>query len=211
MIADLYAGKAATYDWVMNQARYSSAIRTILRTLSARMRPDARILDLGCGTGLGIAALIHRFSACNIVGVDCSPEMLQICRRKFPDVRLLVGDFNNGAKFIDLRTDRRASLRRGSFDLVVSTGAVSEYGMLETVIPMIYRLTRKKGLFINVGIKHNLLNRMFGRIWGFHPKGKTAFIQACRACGFTDVQSVNLPWRLFPTNILKFVVTARKG
>jgi len=210
MIADLYARKASTYDWVMKQARYSSTIRAILRMLSARMRPDARILDLGCGTGLGIAALVHRFPACNIVGVDCSREMLEICREKFPEARLLVGDFNKGGKFRDLRTGGRAGLRRGAFDLVISTGAVSEYGTLERVIPMIHRLTRKKGLFINVGIKRNLLNRMFGRVWGFRPKGKHALILACRTCGFRDVQSVNLPWRLFPTNLLKFVVTARK-
>ena len=210
MVVDLYAKAAGTYDWLMEKARYSSSIKQILATLLGGYSPAARILDLGCGTGLGIAALQHRFIQCNITGVDCSPEMLNICRDKYPEVTLLLGDFNRDRVFRGFQSKHRIRLRRGAYDLVISTGAVSEYGDLETVIPMVYKVTRKDGLFVNVGIKRNLLNRMFGRVWGFRPKGKHQFIRTCKECGFREVHSIILPWKLFPTNLLKFVVIARK-
>ena len=69
---------------------------------------------------------------------------------------------------------------------------------------------KSDGVFINIGIRRNLLNRLSGVFWGFKPKGPKEFIAACRHSGFSEIEHVPIPWRLFPTNILKYVVRATK-
>jgi len=206
----LYDNRAKVYDSLMGRARYASSIRTIIDSLSVRLRPRARILDLGCGTGLATAALADRFSRASIVGVDCSEQMLRICHAKFPGVELVVGDFNNGQGLRSFTSGRRVRLRDGSFDLIISTGAVSEYGLLDSVVPMVYSLLRDRGVFVNIGIKRNLINMMSGIVWRFHPKSRTRFISACRDSGFARVDVISIPWKLFPTNCLKYAVKAVK-
>ena len=55
------------------------------------LRPGAKILDLGCGTGKPIAQyLIGR--GFSVVGIDCSEKMLEIARQVVPEARLIQGD-----------------------------------------------------------------------------------------------------------------------
>ncbi len=65
-----------------------------------------RILDLGVGAGRTVPFL--RAISEDYVGVDFSAEMVDASRRKYPDVRIEVGDARDLSRFTD-----------GSFDLVV--------------------------------------------------------------------------------------------
>jgi SAM-dependent methyltransferase len=42
------------------------------------------IADLGCGTGTVMELLRRKFPRSRFVGVDCSPEMIRRCRKRFP-------------------------------------------------------------------------------------------------------------------------------
>jgi ubiquinone/menaquinone biosynthesis C-methylase UbiE len=48
-----------------------------------------RVLDVGCGTGRLVAALAER--GADVSGIDVSPEMLAVARRKLPNATLLDG------------------------------------------------------------------------------------------------------------------------
>lgn len=52
------------------------------------MAPEARILDLGCGTGLELNAYFGLNPSASVTGIDLAPGMLDALRRKFPDQRL---------------------------------------------------------------------------------------------------------------------------
>jgi len=210
MVLDLYGKNAGLYDWLMNRARYGPTLKAIISSLLANVLPNARILDLGCGTGLAMEALVQRFPRGNITGLDCSREMLNICQRKYPGTNLLLGDFNDDRQFCTYNDGNHAGLIDESFDVIISAGAVSEYGSLERAMPLIYSLMKDDGIFINLGIRKNLLNRLSGLIWGFKPRSAKEFIAACQGSGFQEVEYVRIPWRMFPTNILKYVVKARK-
>jgi SAM-dependent methyltransferase len=60
------------------------------------LEPHAEILDLGCGSGRPIARYLiehgHR-----ITGVDSSPDMIAMCRARFPDSQWQVGDMRTFA------------------------------------------------------------------------------------------------------------------
>lgn len=65
----------------------------------------ARVLDVGCGTGRLAAALSDQ--GAETTGIDPSPEMLAVARRKLP-----------GATFVEGRAERLPFMR-GSFDRIV--------------------------------------------------------------------------------------------
>jgi demethylmenaquinone methyltransferase / 2-methoxy-6-polyprenyl-1,4-benzoquinol methylase len=71
--------------------------------------PDARVLDVATGTG-AVALELVRQRGCSVVGIDRSPEMLAVARRRIADRRL-------GAS-IELHEGRAEKLpfADGSFD-----------------------------------------------------------------------------------------------
>lgn len=48
----------------------------------------AKVLDLGCGTGLELNAYFQRNETAQVTGIDLAPGMLQVLREKFPDKEL---------------------------------------------------------------------------------------------------------------------------
>jgi ubiquinone/menaquinone biosynthesis C-methylase UbiE len=56
-----------------------------------RLPPGARVLDVGCGTGLPSA---HQFATagCAVTGIDISPVMIEHARRNVPDARFILRD-----------------------------------------------------------------------------------------------------------------------
>lgn len=79
----------------------------LLRWLSARGAEVRSALDLGCGTGVLCEAL--HAAGIETLGVDRSPEMIDIARSRAPALRYAVMDF------VDQRPE-------GAFDLVTCTG-----------------------------------------------------------------------------------------
>jgi ubiquinone/menaquinone biosynthesis C-methylase UbiE len=73
---------AAHWDrWRRRNGGYHQQIRDQYRYLIA---PEARVLEVGCATGELLAGLKPREG----IGVDISPEMVDLARRKFPDANL---------------------------------------------------------------------------------------------------------------------------
>ncbi len=80
-------------------------------------KPGMRVLDLGTGTG----NLAARFTAlgCEVFGIDFSPKMLAVARRKVPDARFVRGDLLGNWEF----------LRGERFDLIVSAYVLHEFDL----------------------------------------------------------------------------------
>jgi ubiquinone/menaquinone biosynthesis C-methylase UbiE len=88
-ILDEYSHVASRYD-----SRWSFYIEATTRETLSRLplRPADRLLDVGCGTGALLAELSRIHPPNLLAGVDPSPEMLAVARRKLPEpVELLEG------------------------------------------------------------------------------------------------------------------------
>jgi SAM-dependent methyltransferase len=89
--ASLYA---ATYDALYRDKDYDGEVRLVRRLFSDHAEDAIRsVLDLGCGTGSHAIRLADL--GYEVVGVERSPAMLEVARRKSPDLELRQADIRD--------------------------------------------------------------------------------------------------------------------
>ena len=106
-----YAKWARQYDQQMLAGLNYISPALIAEEMTKYLKDKAaKILDLGCGTGLAVHTLVEQ-GFTNLYGIDLSREMIGVARRKGLYKGLQVGDVN-------LPLDYES----GSFDGVISSG-----------------------------------------------------------------------------------------
>lgn len=74
--------------WKKRGAYYYRELEKYLRFL---IPPDSSVIEIGCGTGETLAAL----NTVRGLGVDISPDMIEIAKKKFPHIEFEVGDLED--------------------------------------------------------------------------------------------------------------------
>src|SRR5687768_16417857 len=130
----LYDRRAGVYDGVMNVIRHEATRTNLLRSLPLphELPAGAQILNIGCGTGLVAECLLEKYPGVTITGLDVTQKTLAIHYERYPTVPLVIGDFNTGEGLRTYRARQPVTLAPGSFHLIVSAGALSEYGTPQT-------------------------------------------------------------------------------
>ena len=105
-----YDRLAGTYDR-RGAAYVDASVRETLRRVD--LHDADPILDVGCGTGALLAAIAGRVPGAGLAGVDLSPAMLAVARRRLVDRAVLVAADAAHLPFPDC-----------GFDLVLSTSAL---------------------------------------------------------------------------------------
>lgn len=97
-IIDLYSRRAL--DWDEDRGRSLVEKPWLDRFLDHVAQPGS-VLDLGCGSGEPIAHYLIEQGR-RVTGVDASPELINLCRARFPDQDWIVADMrslNLGRRF----------------------------------------------------------------------------------------------------------------
>jgi ubiquinone/menaquinone biosynthesis C-methylase UbiE len=122
---DSYRAIAPVYDLLFE------ATNRTLRLVGLRVfrpQPGARVLDVGCGTGAQLG--IYRRLQCHLFGVDSSPSMLDMARKRLA-----------GSADLALADACSVPFLSGGFDLVVSM--LTLHGMpLETRVCALSEMRR---------------------------------------------------------------------
>jgi len=90
-------------DMVMLHAAASSVIGALLPSY-----PNARVLDVGCGTGLSMQRLVHTPGISTLQGIDMTPEFLHYAQARFAahsHVSVQYGDIFNSPKLSEAPWD----------------------------------------------------------------------------------------------------------
>ncbi len=123
-------GRANTTDWYATFEPYLDEYLD--------REPDL-ILDVGCGLGQTARSLARRFPAARVVGLDLSPEAIEVARAKFtlPNLEYVVGDLTT------------MNLPQGEVDLIVSANALGYAASPARTATALFRALRPQGLFLN--------------------------------------------------------------
>ena len=107
---------------------------------------DARIIDLGAGTGLFSQKVLERFPKCSVSLSDISLEMLEIAKKRFEGMKNV--DFNI-SDFCDI--DNFALSNADSFAAVISALAIHHIKDSQKIAlyANIYKMLKPKGVFVN--------------------------------------------------------------
>ncbi len=95
-----YSNLAQYYDKFYCYVAYESQADFFLKLLNRYKVKNQKLLDLACGTGKHAALMTKR--GCEVIGVDLSPEMVDVANKLYPQIRFHQGDmktWKNGEKF----------------------------------------------------------------------------------------------------------------
>lgn len=141
---DEYAG--AFEDSLVGVLEYKAHIELVnyLRKKVGVLEPIESVLDLGCGTGLLGQEIARQFRINKLVGVDLSPNMLELSR-----VKNIYQELHNVDLIVYLQQTAP------DIDLIVSSDVLIYLGDLEPVIAGCYRCLKPGGyLCFSLELKH---------------------------------------------------------
>ena len=140
------------------QRHYESAL---MERLGGRL-DGMRVLEIGCGRGVGTEIIFRRFGAREVHAFDLDPDMVEKARRRLshypPEcLRLFVGD----AAAIEADD--------ASYDAVVDFGIIHHVPGWRRAVAEVARVLRPGGLFLFEEVTRQALSRWFYRTFLLHP------------------------------------------
>jgi predicted TPR repeat methyltransferase len=134
-MVDFYRNWADDYDHQMlDELGYTSPI-TIARLLDEYLpEKNARIFDIGCGTGL-TCVFLHQQGYRALDGIDLSPDMVRVAENRGIYQDVLLGDVNQPLAVAD-----------NSYDAAISSGTFTHGHVGPGPLQEIFRILRPGGI-----------------------------------------------------------------
>src|SRR5947207_11705493 len=128
-----FDGHAAADDYDVFTPQASARLVDAFVKLT-RLKPGARVIDLGCGSGT-FTALLAR-AGYDSIGLDISAKLLEVGRRKHPHIEFVAGDIEH------------LPFPAESFDGALLSGVVHHFPDPSPCANETFRLLRPRGRFL---------------------------------------------------------------
>jgi demethylmenaquinone methyltransferase/2-methoxy-6-polyprenyl-1,4-benzoquinol methylase len=180
--------------------------RRVVRKIAPKLAPDAQVLDVGCGTG-DLSIAIFEKTAAPVVGIDFCRPMLELAKKKAPQLRFIEGDA------------LRLPFADCSFDCITIAFALRNLSSVEAGLVELKRVLKPKGVLAILefsqltvpglrGFVRIYYSRLLPLIGGWFSGSRSAYeylpksigtfpnqeslVGMIRATGFEDVEFENL-------------------
>jgi len=146
-VRDLYDVWAKDYNSDMGGHEYTAPGLLVKDFLPLGVDRQARILDIGCGTGL-VSKILKQHGYTNVDGLDGSPEMLEVAKKN--------NLYNNYYCALLGKDVAVKEIDSDTYDAIVMVGVFVPGHMNAEVLPEILRMTKIGGV-----IQWNRLMKLF--------------------------------------------------
>jgi ubiquinone/menaquinone biosynthesis C-methylase UbiE len=133
----------------------------LLQRLGGKV-PGGRVVELGCGRGVGTEIVLQRFEAARVLAFDLDPDMV---RQAF--VRL--GAKQPGRVILAVADAAVIPAPSGAFDAVFDFGIVHHVPAWREVLSEVHRVLKTGGRFFFEEVTQQALNRWLYRTFLQHP------------------------------------------
>lgn len=150
--------------------------------------PGGRVLEVGCGRGVGTEILLRRFRAETVDAFDLDPAMVERARRRLSRYAGRVHLFQGDVEAIPAQS--------GTYDAVFDFGIIHHVPAWRRALREIFRVLRPGGRFYAEEVLRGMLERSLVRRFLAHPAtdrfDQVAFEGALGQAGFRLVASDTL-------------------
>ena len=170
-------------QWLVNNPARALVQRfyevPLLRRLGGSVE-GGRVLEVGCGRGVGLPLLLTEFGAAHVHGVDLDPRQVTRAQRR-------LGNKYDGR--IDMRVASAEELPFGdaSFDAVFDFGILHHVPAWQGAVAEVGRVLKPGGTFFFEEVTREALERWSYRKFLKHPKenrfSEAEFLEALRIKG----------------------------
>jgi SAM-dependent methyltransferase len=178
--------------WIMAH-RKSNVLRNRWAAGLLNLAPDSRVLELGCGPGIALAAMAERVGQGLVVGVDHSPVMISLARRRNATavaagrVRLLCASVEDLLATLAGNLSRREPPLDQPFDAVLAVNSFGFWSEPDTCLAGIQSLLRPDGQIALVAQP-----RCPGATASTSQSAANELIEQLKRAGFTRIDSAML-------------------
>jgi ubiquinone/menaquinone biosynthesis C-methylase UbiE len=133
----------------------------LLRTLGGRL-DGARVLDVGCGRGVGVQILLQRFGAGQVYGLNVDLQQVRLAQQR------LAGE-SESRVVLAVGSVEKLPFPDEFFDAVFDFGTLHHVLDWQIAVREIQRVLKPSGLFFFEGVTRAALNRWIYRTFLDHP------------------------------------------
>ena len=137
---DFFAARVDGYDEHMRTTIEGASDFYAYTASLLPMEKEARVLDLGCGTGLELEEYFRLNPEADVTGIDLSEAMLKALQEKLPDrnIRLILGSYFD------------VPFGEGAYDAAVSVESLHHFPaeQKETLYRKLHAALRDNGRFV---------------------------------------------------------------
>jgi ubiquinone/menaquinone biosynthesis C-methylase UbiE len=133
----------------------------MLRRLGGRL-DHARVLDVGCGRGVGVQILLEQFGADQVYGIDLDPRQIRRAQQR------LAGK-SDGQIVLAVASVEQLPFPDEYFDAVFDFGMLHHVPNWQAGVSEIQRVLKPSALFFFEEVTRDALNRWLYRTFLDHP------------------------------------------
>jgi ubiquinone/menaquinone biosynthesis C-methylase UbiE len=193
---------SGSYDRNPGQYFFAAIHRRVVEAICSGRVVPGRVLDIGCGTGRLLEALLHQLAEAELVGVDPAQGMITVASRRFaaePRVRL------------EVATADHLPLDDASADVVTTTMSFHHWDHQDEALREVVRVLAPGGRLLLADVLGiGLFGRMMRSLERRHGSGyrdAAQMTQLLRDAGFSAWRRRSLFWPGVPI----YLVEARRA